>query len=1044
MAPPRSPPRSVADLSDDPAEELQRQNRRLRAICDLSDALIGEPPLSFIYEAAIAALDAALGPDRASILLIDPDSVMRFKAWRGLSDTYRAVTEGHSPWTAETIDPEPVLVADAAEATDFSEDLRRTVLAEGIRALAFIPVVYQGRLLGKFMLYVDQPHQFDVEEVRIARAIAGHIAFALARVHAANELAGSRDELAIILRDIADGITVQNPDGSLIYANPAAARLIGYPSVERLLATPSTEIMRRFELFDELGHPFPPERLPGRLALQGERPADVICRFRSVATGDERWAIVKATPVLGEGGRVRQAINVFVDITEGRRAVEARARLAAIVQSSDDAIIGKDLDGIIQSWNAGAERLYGYTADEVIGESIGLLMPPELPNELSDIMARLRRNETIDHFESVRVCKDGRRVDVSVSISPIRDTTGQITGAASIARDVTAQKREQRLRRFLTEATTLLAGSLEYQQTLVQVAELAVPDLADWCTVNVVEDGVIRELVVAHVNPAKVEWARQLRERGKSNPNQDEVLQRVIRSGRPELYPLITDADLIAVAHDEEQLRLLREVGFSSAMIVPLKARGRTLGVLVLVSAESGRQYDERDLAVAEDVAWRAALAVDNARLYEGERRARQAAELARDRLALLQQVVVALAETTRLDEVADVVLTHGLGTVGGAAGAIAVVSDDGASLVVVKTVGYPADMVSVWEMFPLTSDVLMAQAARKRQPVWIESAGGWTKQEPDAAAIRQRTGHERYAALPLIVDGQVIGCFGVAFEKASPFDDDERAFLMALAHQCAVSVGRARLFEAERVAREQAQDAIRVRDEFLSVASHELRTPLTSLQAYAQLAIRRGQRTGTLDQEQTGRALDEIYRQAQRLNTLISQLLDISRIQAGHLVLEPQLVDLVPLVEQIVTAARAGAGDRAIELHLPDRLIVMVDGLRLEQVVTNLVDNAVKYSPPGAPVEVSAGQSDRETVEITVRDYGSGIPVDRRAAIFQRFYRAHADTYQSGLGLGLYISQQIVDLHGGTISAEFPEDGGSRFVVRLPLVSRLASGVDA
>ena len=158
-----------------------------------------------------------------------------------------------------------------------------------------------------------------------------------------------------------------------------------------------------------------------------------------------------------------------------------------------------------------------------------------------------------------------------------------------------------------------------------------------------------------------------------------------------------------------------------------------------------------------------------------------------------------------------------------------------------------------------------------------------------------------------------------MGFHESRPFDDDERSFLMALAHQCSVSVGRARLFEAERIAREQAQDAIRVRDEFLSVASHELRTPLTSLQAYAQLAIRRTRREGKprSGADQVA-ALDEINRQARRLGSLISQLLDISRLQAGRLVLEPQLLDLAPLVDQIVAAVRTGAGDRVIEVQRP------------------------------------------------------------------------------------------------------------------------------
>jgi len=146
------------------------------------------------------------------------------------------------------------------------------------------------------------------------------------------------------------------------------------------------------------------------------------------------------------------AVNVFRDVTEQRRAEEERARLAAIVESSDDVIIGKTLDGIITSWNRGAERIYGYSADEAVGQPISMLVPPDRPDEIPRILESLRRGEKIDHFETVRVTKDGRKLDISLSVSPIRNSAGDIVGASTIARDITERKRSEAALRQVREA----------------------------------------------------------------------------------------------------------------------------------------------------------------------------------------------------------------------------------------------------------------------------------------------------------------------------------------------------------------------------------------------------------------------------------------------------------------------------------------------------------------------------------------------------------------------------------------------------------------
>jgi signal transduction histidine kinase len=237
-----------------------------------------------------------------------------------------------------------------------------------------------------------------------------------------------------------------------------------------------------------------------------------------------------------------------------------------------------------------------------------------------------------------------------------------------------------------------------------------------------------------------------------------------------------------------------------------------------------------------------------------------------------------------------------------------------------------------------------------------------------------------------------------------------------------------------ERAAREETQAALRLRDEFLSVASHELRTPLTALNTQAQLALRRIEQNGHLDPERVVHALRTISGQGDRLARLLTQLLDISRLEAGKLSAELAPTDLCDLVDGIVRMAEPWTERHTITVERPDSLQAMVDSLRLEQVVTNLLDNAVKYSPNGGSIEVVVRETGSGLAELSVRDHGLGIPPEKRAGIFERFYQAHSDGYRSGLGLGLYISRSIVEMHGGEILAEFPPDGGTRIVVRLPI----------
>src|SRR2546421_149343 len=265
--------------------------------------------------------------------------------------------------------------------------------------------------------------------------------------------------------------------------------------------------------------------------------------------------------------------------------LDSAGLLRAIVESSEDAIVSKNLQGIITSWNGAAERMFGYTAPEVIGQSIRIIIPADRQDEETAVLDRIRRGETISHFETTRCRKDGSCLPISLTVSPIRND-GTVIGASKIARDITQQKqaeaaadREHRRAVFLSQMAAALAKSLDFEQTLKSIASLAVPSIADWCAVDIVQDdGEISRLAVTHVDPAKVELARQVRARYE-NPSAPYSVPQIIRTATPALISDVTDDMIVAAAHgDTERIALVRSLGFKSYICVPLMAPGRVFG----------------------------------------------------------------------------------------------------------------------------------------------------------------------------------------------------------------------------------------------------------------------------------------------------------------------------------------------------------------------------------------------------------------------------------------------------------------------------------
>jgi PAS domain S-box-containing protein len=718
-----------------------------------------------------------------------------------------------------------------------------------------------------------------------------------------------------------------------------------------------------------------------------------------------------------------------------KKTAEADAKLAAIIESSNDAIIGKSLEGIITSWNRGAEKIYDYTASEVIGRHISMLAPHERHQEMEDILEKIRRGEQVNHSNTVRVRKDGSRIDIALTVSPIKNEEGRITGASTIARNITEQKRREQADRFLAEASTILASSLDYETTLATAAQLAVPHFADWCGVDMVnEDGTVSRLAVAHVDPKKIVWAHEIQERYPPDPAEPHGLYNVLRTGKSEFYPDIPDELLVQGARDAEHLELMRQIGFRSAMVVPLKARGRTLGVISFVNAESERHHTKEDLALAEDLANRAALAVDNAYLYRVEQQTRLAAERTSDRLMRLQEVTTVLSQSLTSQQVASAVIEQGMKSLNAYAGTVAMLNDSETEFEIIETLGFPQEIVNKWRRFPLNTPMAIADAVREKTPVIIGNIAEWVDRYPTLGPLSSMTGSKALVAFPLVVKGRTIGALGLSFLEVQEFSDEDSAFMLALAQQCAQALERARLYETERRLRTEAEEANRIKDEFLATVSHELRTPLTAIVGWSSML-----KISKFDEKTTAHAIETIERNAKAQTEIIEDLLDVSRIITGKLRLQPGLVQLDSVIASALDAIRPTAETRGIKVKSkidPGASVVWGDPARLQQVMWNLLTNAVKFNSKGGSVEVRL-QLVKSHVQIVVSDTGQGISPEFLPFVFERFRQADGTITRAhgGLGLGLAIVRHLVELHGGTIYAESKGEGhGAAFIVDIPV----------
>ncbi len=655
--------------------------------------------------------------------------------------------------------------------------------------------------------------------------------------------------------------------------------------------------------------------------------------------------------------------------------------------------------GDLVSLNPAFKRITGWNIEDWIGKSFIGLVHTEDRGLAVEKFNQTLNGEIPNPYQLRILAKSGNYIWGEFTSAPVFEN-GKVVGKIGLARDITRKKQNENNLLFLTEASKLLSSNLDYQRTLKNIAKLAISHISDWCVIDMINpQGRLNQLVIAHSNPKKIKLAKELRRKYPPDLTKQEGMGFVLQTGKSGYYPNITEKMLKASIKDPEYLKLLKGIGFTSVIIVPLKVNKKITGTITFVSAESKRQFSPSDLKTAEQLADRASAAIENSLLYKEANKEiskRQKAEemvlKAKKQLEVIIQNDITQrrqADQTK-DLLAAIVESSDDAIVGQTLEGIITSWNPGAE----KLYGFtPREIIGQ----PILKIVPEDKKEEFYQIMEVARIGGSIDHLETVRKHRDSRRIDISLTLSPIVDssGQIIGVSGISRD---------------------ISVQK----ELERR-----------KDAFIGMASHELKTPITTLKAFTQLLMQ-------LENKRKGnffKYLSKMDEELNRLAELVTELLDLSKIQVGRLELIKEKFDLDEMIFDTVENVQDITKKHKIQVDGKSEKILFGDKRRINQVLTNLLTNAIKYSPKADRVIVKVVPSNNK-VTISITDFGIGIAKKHQLRIFDRFYRAAGANEKTfpGLGIGLYISSEIIERHGGRIWVESIKRKGSTFSFALPL----------
>jgi signal transduction histidine kinase len=492
---------------------------------------------------------------------------------------------------------------------------------------------------------------------------------------------------------------------------------------------------------------------------------------------------------------------------------------------------------------------------------------------------------------------------------------------------------------------------------------------------------------------------------------------------------------------------ILRAYGIQALYGVPLLNGEQVIGVAHMGS-RTAFEFSNEDKLLFRAMVSRATGLIVQAQLAARERQAREESERALERVRLqetrtarLQEVTAALSQALTVEQVAQVVVGKAVGALGAASGSMGLLTPDGRHFELLGATGYTPEELRSWQRIPADLPVMFREAVRTGDLVLYETKAAFLADYPHWAGEPTAEDYDAFATLPLKVEDHVLGALGLSFRERRVFCQEERDYMCVLAGQCAQALERARLHEAvvvEITDRKRAEEELRqtaeFRERFLGIVSHDLRNPLNAILLSANALIR-----SEGIPERPMKSIRRITTSAERMERMISELLDFTRGRlGGGIPIHPRPFNLRHLCRHVLEELEASHPDRELRLEAQGDFQGEWDQDRLAQVLGNLGKNALQYSPANTRVDFVL-RDEGDTVRVEVHNEGPPIPAERLSQVFEPFQRAVGEEphTSSGLGLGLFIVQQIVAAHGGTVEVRSTEAEGTTFTVRLPRRSR-------
>ena len=727
---------------------------------------------------------------------------------------------------------------------------------------------------------------------------------------------------------------------------------------------------------------------------------------------------------------------------------------------------------------AGGEAYQGFDVD---GRQ---LLPEDWP------LARAVQGETVPYTEIELVRADGTRTWVAKRAGPVFDRDGRVVAGVATIIDIAEARRARENRQFLTNATEVLASSLDYEETIGRVAELAVPRIGDWCAVDIVDEtGVPRRIAVAHPDAEMIANARELEERYPADPDASRGLHFVLRTGQSDMMSDVPPELIEAAAKDADHLKLLRALGLQSYMCVPIVAGGQVLGAMTFVGAESGRHYTPDDLAFAEALAARAASAISNARSFREALRYKRVLDATLDTVVMFDPVTLRLSyanrgaidelgyseeellktDATALIEDLDAIGIRGLvgplvnGTLDAHTTTLAFRHRDGSSIPVEVLLQYVAPPGEEGQIVAVARDIadrIEAQANLRRvaeaehsraaelnaviramgDGIFVCNGDGQIRlSNPAAEGIFPDVNETTYAEILAQLNdpdegAPALGTSGGPVELRTHGTDERWIELSTYPVTRGEGEGGDQnetiVMLRDVTASRQSQA---IRDTFIGVLSHELRTPVTTIFAGSKVLARED---SNLPPETRQEIFSDIVVESERLHRLVEDVIAMTRFgeDEGEVGTEPVLIQrLLPVVIRSEELRWPGV---TFVVDMPAGVpTVVADPTYVEQVIRNLLSNAAKYGGIGTTVRISVEPREKEIV-VTIGDDGPGFPEDEAERLFELFFRsARTSGSAAGAGIGLFVCARLIKAMGGRIWAQSGPSGGADFSFSLRIM---------